>query len=89
MKELTLGGTVYVDGCLAVVRGINDYSTTLVLDEGTYFEYAYECPTNNIQIDDNGDWYANTDRALLSNVTTSPITNALSVLAYQSPLSSI
>ena len=65
MKELTLGGTVYVDGCLAVVRGINDYSTTLVLDEGTYFEYAYECPTNNIQIDDNGDWYANTDRALV------------------------
>ena len=65
MKELTLGGTVYVDGCLAVVRSINDYSTTLVLDEGTYFEYAYECPTNNIQIDDNGDWYANTDRALV------------------------
>ena len=65
MKELTLGGTVYVDGCLAVVRGINDYSTTLVLDEGTYFEYAYECPTNNIQMDDNGDWYANTDRALV------------------------
>lgn len=65
MKKLTLGGTVYVDGCLAVVRSINDYSTTLVLDEGTYFEYAYECPTNNIQIDDNGDWYANTDRALV------------------------
>ena len=65
MKELTLGGTVYVDGCLAVVRSINDYSTTLVLDEGTYFEYAYECPTNNIQIDDNGDWHANTDRALV------------------------
>ena len=65
MKELTLGGMVYVDGCLAVVRSINDYSTTLVLDEGTYFEYAYECPTNNIQIDDNGDWYANTYRALV------------------------
>ena len=65
MKELTLGDTVYVDGCLAIVRSINDYSTTLVLDEGTYFEYAYECPTNNIQIDDNGDWYANTDRALV------------------------
>ena len=65
MKELTLGGTVYVDGCLAVVRSINEYSTTLVLDEGTYFEYAYECPTNNIQIDGNGDWYANTDRALV------------------------
>ena len=65
MKELTLGDTVHVDGCLAIVRSINDYSTTLVLDEGTYFEYAYECPTNNIQIDDNGDWYANTDRALV------------------------
>ena len=65
MKELTLGDKVYVDGCLAIVRSINDYSTTLVLDEGTYFEYAYECPTNNIQIDDNGDWYANTDRALV------------------------
>ena len=65
MKELTLGGTVYVNGCLAVVRSINDYSTTLVLDEGTYFEYVYECPTNNIQIDDNGDWYANADRALV------------------------
>ena len=65
MKELTLGGTVYVDGCLAVVRSINDYSTSLVLDEGTYCEYIYECPTNNIQIDDNGDWYANTDRALV------------------------
>ena len=52
MKELTLGDKVYVDGCLAIVRSINDYSTTLVLDEGTYFEYAYECPTNNIQIDD-------------------------------------
>ena len=65
MKKLTLGGTVYVDGCLAVVRSINEYSTTLVLDEGTYFEYAYECPTNNIQIDGNGDWYANTDRALV------------------------
>ena len=65
MKSLKIGGTVYVDGCLAVVRSINDYSTTLVLDEGTYFEYAYECPTNNIQIDDNGDWYANTDRALV------------------------
>ena len=65
MKELTLGDMVYVDGCLAVVRSINDYSTTLVLDEGTYFEYAYECPTNNIQIDDNGDWYANTYRALV------------------------
>ena len=65
MKELTLGGTVYVDGCLAVVRSINDYSTTLVLDEGTYCEYTYECYTNNIQIDDNGDGYANTDRALV------------------------
>ena len=65
MKELTLGDTVYVNGCLAIVRSINDYSTTLVLDEGTYFEYAYECPTNNIQIDDNGDWYANTDGALV------------------------
>ena len=65
MKELTLGGTVYVDGCLAVVRSINDYSTTLVLDEGTYVEYAYECYTNNIQIDDNGELYANTDRALV------------------------
>ena len=65
MKKLTLGGAVYVDGCLAVVRSINDYSTTLVLDEGTYCEYIYECPTNNIQIDDNGDWYDNTDRTLM------------------------
>ena len=65
MKSLKIGDTVYVDGCLAVVRSINDYSTTLVLDEGTYFEYAYECPTNNIKIDDNGDGYANTDRALV------------------------
>lgn len=65
MKELTLGDTVYVDGRLAVVRSINDYSTTLVLGEGTYFEYAYECHTNNIQIDDNGDGHANTDRALV------------------------
>lgn len=65
MKKLTLGDVVDVDGCLAVVRSINDYSTTLVLDEGTYCEYIYECPTNNIQPDDNGDWYANTDRALV------------------------
>ena len=65
MKKLTLGGTVYVDGCLAVVRSINDYSTTLVLDEGTYFEYTYECPTKNIQIDGNDEWYADTDRTLV------------------------
>ena len=65
MKSLKIGDTVYVDGCLAVVRSINDYSTTLVLDEGTYFEYVYECRTNNIKIDDNGDGYANTDRALV------------------------
>ena len=65
MKSLKIGDTVWVDGCLAVVRSINDYSTTLVLDEGTYFEYAYECRTNNIQIDDNGDGHANTDRALV------------------------
>ena len=65
MKKLTLGDVVDVDGYIAIVRSINDYSTTLVLDEGTYFEYAYECPTNNIQIDDNGDWYANTYRALV------------------------
>ena len=71
MKELTLGDTVYVDGCLAIVRSINDYSTTLVLDEGTYCEYIYECQTNNIQIDDNGDWYDNTDRTLMiGNVVT-------------------
>ena len=65
MKSLKIGDTVYVDGRLAVVRSINDYSTTLVLDEGTYFEYAYECHTNNIQIDDNGDGHAYTDRALV------------------------
>ena len=65
MKELTLGDTVDVNGYVAVVRSINDYSTTLVLDEGTYFEYAYECPTNNIQLDDNGDWWVDTDRTLM------------------------
>ena len=65
MKSLKIGDTVYVDGCLAIVRSINDYSTTIVLDEGTYFEYTYECHTNNIQIDDNGDGHASTDRALV------------------------
>ena len=65
MKKLTLGGTVYVDGCLAVVRSINDYSTTLVLDEGTVFEYTYECPTDSIKIDGVGDWYADTDKTLV------------------------
>ena len=57
MKSLKVGDMVWVDCHKAKINKITgDGVVGLVLDEGLWLEFYYECSLHDISLDDNGEW---------------------------------
>ena len=57
MKSLKLGDVVWVDGYKSKVTKITDDGVVgLVLDEGLWTEFYYECSIHDISLDNDGDY---------------------------------
>ena len=62
MKSLKVGDTILVDCHKAKINKITgDGVVGLVLDEGLWLEFYYECSLHDISLDDNGEWELSTE----------------------------
>ena len=62
MKSLKLGDVVWADGYKAKVTKITDDGVVgLVLDEGLWTEFYYECSIHDISLDSDGDFALDTE----------------------------
>ena len=61
-NDLSLGDTIWVDCYKAkVIKITGDGVVGLVLDEGLWLEFYYECRLHDISLDDNGDFVLDTE----------------------------
>ena len=62
MKSLKVGDVVWVDCYKAkVIKITGDGVVGLVLDDGLWVEFYYECSLHDISLDDNGDFVLDTE----------------------------
>ena len=62
MKSLKLGDVVWVDGYKSKVTKITDDGVVgLVLDEGLWTEFHYDCSIHDISLDNDGDYVLDTE----------------------------
>ena len=66
MKSLKLGDVVWVDGYKSKVTKITyDGVVGLVLDEGLWTEFHYDCSIHDISLDNDGDYVLDTEFVLM------------------------
>ena len=66
MKSLKLHDTIWADGYKSKVTKITDDGVVgLVLDEGLWTEFHYDCSIHDISLDSDGDWVLDTEFVLM------------------------